>query len=48
MKKILFGIAIMLFGWIVEISLNLEMFALIVAAVGLILAIIGLADKEDK
>ena len=48
MKLILFSIAMMLFSWIVEVSLNLEMFALIVAAVGLILAIIGLVDKSDK
>lgn len=48
MKLILFGIAMMLCGWIVETSLNLELFAFIVAIFGLIFAIVGLASKENK
>lgn len=48
MKKILLGIAIMIFGYIVELSLNLEMFALLLSVIGLVFAIIGAASKEDK
>jgi len=48
MKKICFAIVIMFFGYIVEVSLNLEMFAFMFAVVGLILAIVGLCDKTDK
>ncbi|MBQ2668072.1 MAG: hypothetical protein IJF56_05525 [Clostridia bacterium] len=48
MKKICFAIAIMLFGFIVEASLHLEMFAFILAVIGLIFAIVGLCDKKDR
>ena len=48
MNKICFAIVIMFFGYIVEVSLNLEMFAFMFAVVGLILAIVGLCDKTDK
>ena len=48
MKKICFSIAIMIFGYIVETSFNLEMFAFMFAVIGLIFAIVGLCDKKDK
>ena len=48
MKKICFSIAIMIFGYIVETSFNLEMFAFMLAVIGLIFAIVGLCDKTDK
>lgn len=48
MKKILFGIAVMLCGWIVEVSLHLELFAFVVAIVGLIFAVVGLVSKENN
>ena len=45
MKLILFGIAIMLFGWIIETSFHFE-FAIIAAAIGLVFAIVGLVSKN--
>ena len=48
MKKTVFGIALMIFGYITEVSFNLEMFAVLFAAIGLIFAIVGLCDKTDK
>ena len=48
MKKICFAIAIMIFGYIVEASFNLEMFAFMLAVIGLIFAVVGLCDKKDR
>ena len=48
MKKIIFGIAIMLFGIILEKTFNLEYFACALGTIGIIFAIVGLVSKEDK
>lgn len=48
MKLILFGIALMLFGWIVEATFALEMVAVTAAAIGIIIAFAGLVSKEGK
>ena len=48
MKKICFGIAVMLFGFILQWSMHLEYSACIAGIIGLIFAIAGLISKEDK
>ena len=48
MKKICFGIAIMMFAYITEVSLNLEMLAFLASIVGFGFACVGLLDKSDK
>ena len=48
MKKILFGIALMVFSFVIEQSLNLEFFPLTVSAIGMIFAIVGLVEKNES
>ena len=48
MKKICFGIAIMMFAYITEVSLNLEMLAFLAGIVGVGFACVGMLDKSDK
>ena len=48
MKKICFGIAIMMFAYITEVSLNLEMLAFLAGIGGFGFACVGMLDKSDK
>jgi len=48
MKKICFGIAIMMFAYITEVSLNLELLAFLAGIVGFGFACVGMLDKSDK
>ena len=48
MKKILFGIALMVFSFVIEQSLNLEFFALTVSIIGMFFAIVGLLEKRES
>ena len=49
MKKIALGIAIILFGILLEVSMdwNLSYFALAIGVIGLIFAIAGFVNQED-
>jgi len=47
-KKIGFGIAIMIFAYITEVSLNLELLAFLAGIVGFGFACAGMLDKSDK
>lgn len=48
MKKICFGIAVMLFGFVFQWSMGYEYVACIAGMIGLGFAIVGLLSKEDK
>ena len=48
MKKICFGIAVMLFGFVFQWSMDYEYAACIAGMIGLGFAIAGLLSKEDK
>lgn len=47
MKKICFGIAVMLFGFLLQWSMHFEYLACITGVIGIIFAIAGLISKED-
>lgn len=48
MKKICFGIAVMLFGFVFQWSMHFEYVACMAGIIGLVFAIAGLVGKEDK
>lgn len=48
MKKICFGIAVMLFGFVFQWSMGYEYAACIAGMIGLGFAIAGLLSKEEK
>lgn len=48
MKKICFGIAVMLFGFVLQWSMHFEYVACIAGIVGLVFAIAGLVSKEEE
>lgn len=48
MKKILFGIAVMLFGFIFQWSMGFEYIACIGSFIGLAFAILGLFENDSK
>lgn len=48
MKKILFGIAVMLFGFVFQWSMGFEYIACICGFVGLGFAILGLFENDGK